>query len=74
MVLSHSHNLGCIQCASTVDVAVVGLVSRKQAPTYLALVIGSVRRRLQCALQSALIIPSSQQLPYLLRSVLHIGG
>ena len=57
-----------------VDVAAVDVVSREQVPTYLALVVSSIRCRLQCALQSALIVSSSQQLPYLLRSVLDVGG
>jgi hypothetical protein len=77
MALCHSGSVGCmwrLNGVSTADVAGVVQVVRKQAPTYLALIICAVRRRLQCTLQSPLVIASSQQLPYLLGSVLDIGG
>lgn len=77
MALCHSTSVVCMWRLNGVPTAgVAGVVQfvRWQAPTYLALIICAVRRRLQCTLQSTLVIASSQQLPYLLGGVLDIGG
>lgn len=59
---------------AVVVVVVVVVLGREQATTYLALVIGAVRRGFQGALKSTLVVASSQQLPYLLGGVLDVGG
>ena len=77
MALCHSSSVGCMwRLNGVLTAGVAGIVQfvRWQAPTYLALIICAVRRRLQRALQSTLVIASSQQLPYLLGGVLDIGG
>jgi len=49
-------------------------VERHWAIAYLALFISAIGWVLQGALQSTLVVAAAQQLPYLLCSVLDIGG